>query len=142
MITSSPSPTWSPLLPRIPHKLAHSENSLETCSKHQTTFGSGFPQGTNSVRLSTSYLTSESLVVLNPFIDIGPSPVQQLIAISEYWSYVHILRLLDWAYPNNARPVLVTGPRSVQPPFKKVMWLNGTFGTPWCALNVMHIMVM
>ena len=42
MITSQSLPTWPPLLPKIPHKLVHSEDSLETCNRHQTTFESGF----------------------------------------------------------------------------------------------------
>ena len=93
MITSPPYPTWPPLLPRIPRKLAHSKDSLETCKRYQTTFGSGFPQGTNNVRLLTPYLTSESLIIPSLLFDIRPSLVQQLIAILEYWSYVHILRI-------------------------------------------------
>ena len=94
MITSPPYPTWPTLLPRIPRKLAHSEDSFETCSKCQTTFGNGFPQVTNSVQFSTPYLTIEFSVVLSPFVDIGPNLVQQLQVTPEYRSYVHILRLL------------------------------------------------
>ena len=73
MITSPPYPTRPPLLPRIPHKLAHSKNSLETCSKCQTAFGNEFPHGTNSVQLSTLYLTIESLSSLAHLLTSGPA---------------------------------------------------------------------
>ena len=111
----TPIPLFLPsLLPKIPHKLAHSENSLETCSRIQTAFSSGFPLGTNNVQLPTPYLTIESSVVLSPFVDIGPNPIQQLQATPKYWSYVHILWLLGWAYPHGSGPTLVTDPMSLQ----------------------------
>ena len=43
MIISPIYPTWPPLLPKIPCKLAHSKNSLETCSRIQTRSAANSP---------------------------------------------------------------------------------------------------